>query len=527
MLIPSVTINNRMKFRGYLLIITSALLYLLTHSCSYKNTTVISRGNNGLHFQKNTPLIDSAHLADKLNNRTKLVELKDGKKWVEFEKKEIRALWITTVNNLDWPTTKGDVAMQKAELLKILDTCQALNFNAVILQVRPLSDALYESALEPWSSVLTGEQGKNPGYDPLEFAITEAHKRGLQLHAWINPYRVGPTTLKLASDNVASKHPSWSVTYNGSIYLNPGIPEVRDHLNKVVKDIITRYDVDAIHFDDYFYPKGAKSKSHPFVFNDKAAYNKYGKGKSLAEWRQDNVNSMVEEVYKTIKTEKPNVIFGISPSGRRENSLDLYADPLIWINNRWIDYLAPQIYWEFGHPTADFGMQAAYWSQNAHGVAIAIGVGAYKFREAGSPLFRNTEELNRQLTTIRQLPNVSGCFFFRARNFEDVELVNFLRTKFTSKTLQPFMDSYSLEVVQAPHIEANGVEMRWKPVSGAVRYAIYQLHKAEGRSNTYIAKLLCYANGTTFTGSLGNDYIVTAVSSQNLESAYSEVVSLQ
>ena len=260
------------------------------------------------------------------------------------DKKEIRAAWITTVGNYDWPTTKGVESSQKSELLVHLNRCQLFNFNAVILQIRPVADAFYPSALEPWSVYLTGTQGQDPGYDPLKFAIEESHKRGMEFHAWINPYRIGSTSAVLAASHPAVKNPSWIVTYNGNRYYNPGLPEVRVHLVVVVKDIVTHYNVDAIHFDDYFYPDGSKSITNPFGFDDKAAFDLHGNGKDVHIWRADNVNLMVSEVSQAIKIINPGVLFGISPAGRRENSLNLYADPFVWLDNKWVDYLAPQIY---------------------------------------------------------------------------------------------------------------------------------------------------------------------------------------
>lgn len=238
----------------------------------------------------------------------------------------------------------------------MLDMRKNLNINAVILQIRPTADAFYPSALEPWSYYLTGTQGKYPGYDPLKFAIEEVHKRGMEFHAWLNPYRIGWDRILLAKNHVAVKNPSWLVKFKRNQYFNPGIPEVRQHLNVVIKDLVTKYDLDAIHFDDYFYPHGSKVDD-PFVFDDRDAFAKYGDGRDITTWRSDNVNTMVREVFETVKSTKKEVLFGISPAGRRENSFALYADPFTWLENKWVDYLVPQIYWEFGHPVADL----AHW----------------------------------------------------------------------------------------------------------------------------------------------------------------------
>ncbi len=442
------------------------------------------------------------------------------------EKKEIRAAWIATVSNLDWPLTKSNPDAQKAELISLLNLCQTFNFNAVILQVRPTADAFYPSSLEPWSGYLTGVQGQDPGYDPLKFAIDEAHKRGMELHAWLNPYRIGATTLTLASSHVAVKNPSWVVTFSGTRYFNPGMPEVRAHLVAVVKDIVSRYDVDAIHFDDYFYPSGAKA-TNPFVFDDQAAYNKYGNGVDITTWRNENVNTMVRDVFQAIRSTKPGVLFGISPSGRRENSLDLYADPLVWLENRWVDYLAPQVYWEFGHPTADYGKQTTYWNDNARGVPMVIGVAAYKFKDPAYPAYGTVAEIGKQIDYTRTSQNINGCFFFRVKFLENAELLAYMKTKYTTKSLLPFMGISNASSPGIPAVSLSGNKISWAAVTGATRYAVYLLERDSAKNNTFIAKCVQISADTQFTGESGKSYFVTATNADNTESARSIVVSVK
>lgn len=442
-------------------------------------------------------------------------------------KKEVRAAWISTVYNLDWPTTKGDVGAQKSELITILNRLQALNFNAVVLQVRPMADAFYSSQLEPWSSYLTGVQGADPGYDPLAFAVDEAHKRGLELHAWLNPYRIGPAGLQLASSHVAVSHPDWVVTFKDVRYFNPGIPEVRQHLKAVVRDLISRYAIDAIHFDDYFYPSGAKSASNPFGFDDQLSFARYGGSKDIHTWRADNVNAMVREVYETVRAANPKVLFGISPSGRRENSLELYADPFVWMDNKWIDYLAPQIYWEFGHATADFAKQAAFWNGNSYGVPVMIGIAAYKYKDPSYPAFGTVSEFDRQLDLVGNYSKLYGCIFFRTKSLENTELFSFLKNKYKYQSLLPEMGKLTAAAVGAPALTLNNKKMSWNTVSGAQKYVVYELKNDAVLKNKYTAHAVQINQETQFSGTSGKSYFVTAVNEDNVESARSAVVSVE
>lgn len=443
---------------------------------------------------------------------------------IQVEKREMRATWIATVSNLDWPTLKGNGDTQKAELIAVLERCKAMGMNAVILQIRPNADAFYASELEPWSAFLTGTQGVDPGFDPLKVAVEEAHKRGMELHAWLNPYRIGSTSVVLAASHVVLKNPSWMLVYGGVRYFNPGIPEVRDHLVKVVKDIITRYEVDGIHFDDYFYPSGAKSTSNPFGFDDKIAFEKYGAGKDVHTWRADNVNTMVQQVSNAIRSTRSKVVFGISPSGRRENSLDLYADPLVWLNAKWIDYLAPQIYWEIGHPTADFSRLAHYWSDNSSGLPIVIGIAAYKFKDPVYPAFSTVEELDRQLEMTRNLPNLAGAIWYREKYLEGTELNKFIKNKYPYLSLMPAMRPSVSKAPDAPVLTVSGLKMSWNSVSGANKYAVFMLVNDGSGKDTYVARLVALTAETGFSGVSGNNYFVTSVNDEKTESARSEVV---
>ena len=443
---------------------------------------------------------------------------------VVIEKKEFRAVWIATVGNYDWPTTKSNAEAQKQELITILDNCKSLNMNAVILQVRPIGDAFYKSDLEPWSVYLTGTQGLDPGYDPLVFAVEEAHKRNLELHAWLNPYRIGSTSAILATNHIINKNPSWLVVFNNVRYFNSGIPEVQNHLVSVVKDIVKRYNIDAIHFDDYFYPFGAKSTIDPFVFDDKAAWQTYSKGTDVHLWRSNNVSLMVKSVSEAIKATNSKVLFGISPAGKRENSLDLYADPLVWISNKWIDYLVPQVYWEFGHATADYNGLANYWNDNAQETKMFIGIATYKFKDPLYPAFGSVNEFGRQIDKVREKPNLFGEAFFRANYLINAELKSYLQQKFQYKSLSPLTKTKGIQNSDTPSISLNGKAISWTGIANSNKTAVYILVKDPVIKNNYFAKLNEITSNLQFNGISKNSYFVTSVNSDNVESARSNIV---
>lgn len=344
-------------------------------------------------------------------------------------KYEFRAVWVATVGNIDWPSKKGLPAEeQKREFIKLLDMHYRNGMNAVIVQVRPAADAFYPSTLEPWSEYLTGRQGlpPSPYYDPLQFMIEETHKRGMEFHAWINPYRavmsIGSTPL--APTHITKIKKEWAVTYGKFKWLDPGIPEVRQHTARVVRDIVSRYDVDAIHMDDYFYPYRESGE-----FPDNRSFAKYGNGMSRAEWRRANVDSTIRLLSETIKNTKPRVKFGISPFGIWRNKRqdpegsntngssnydDLYADIRLWLQQGWIDYVAPQLYWQIGHKLADYTVLLDWWSRNAFGRQLYIGHAIYRYAEAA---WRDPKELPAQVQMLRANSNVQGSIYFSSKNF--------------------------------------------------------------------------------------------------------------
>jgi uncharacterized lipoprotein YddW (UPF0748 family) len=346
---------------------------------------------------------------------------------------EFRAAWIATVANIDWPS-KGitDPAKQREEYIQLLDLHKKNGLNAVIAQVRPAADALYPSPYEPWSEWLTGKQGKPPVpyYDPLQFMISEAHKRGMEFHAWLNPYRAvfNIKTTITAPNHITRTFPDWFLTYGDKKYFDPGNKNAQQFVVNVVRDLVKRYPVDGIHFDDYFYPYRIAGKEFP----DQKSYKVFGVGMSVDEWRRSNVDSIIRQLAVAIKSEKPWVKFGISPFGVWRNSDkdprgsattagqtnydDLYADILLWLKEGWIDYVAPQLYWEFGHKAAAFEVLLDWWSKNTYGKHCYIGLGIY--RAGTNSAWKDNNQLPRMIQAVRNTPNMHGVIYFSSKSFE-------------------------------------------------------------------------------------------------------------
>lgn len=339
--------------------------------------------------------------------------------------REFRAAWVATVANINWPSKRNlTTEEQQQEAVFILDKLKENNFNAVIFQVRPQCDALYKSDLEPWSFYLTGKQGEapNPYYDPLEFWIEEAHKRGLELHVWLNPYRAHHISGGEVSDfSIVKKHPDWVVKLKSGYYwLDPSIKEVQEHSLNVVKDITKRYDVDGIHFDDYFYPYPSYNNDEDFP--DENSWNEYIKsgGKLLRnDWRRDNINKFIEKVYSEIKKIKPNVKFGLSPFGIwRPNHPEidgfdqydqLYADAKLWLNKGWIDYWSPQLYWKISSMKQSFPILINWWkNENHHNKHFWPGISI----DRSNNELNNTEIINQVMIVRGMLSDSPGSIFW-------------------------------------------------------------------------------------------------------------------
>ena len=400
-------------------------------------------------------------------------------------KREFRAVWIATVNNIDWPSKPGlSTDQQKKEAIAILDMHEKNGMNAIIMQVRPASDTFYESDLEPWSRYLTGTPGQAPSpfYDPLQFWIEQCHQRNMEFHAWLNPFRVAlDANEPLAGNHIAFKHPEWIVNYGGKLYFDPGLPQTREFVVKVVTDIVTRYDVDAIHFDDYFYPYPLKED-----FPDSASFAGFNRGfpeDQKANWRRDNVDLMIRTLSEKIKKTKPWVKFGISPFGVWRNKADdpegsetkagttnydqLYADIVKWQKNGWIDYCLPQLYWQIGHPSVDFLTLSQWWAAHAYNRSMYIGHAVYKLdANSNIPEWKDPEELVKQIQIVRQIPQLGGSAFYSSVHFKR-DLFGFeksLQNKlYKYHALVPVMSWIDNRAPESPQqFRKRGHKLKWK-----------------------------------------------------------------
>lgn len=348
-------------------------------------------------------------------------------------KREFRGVWIATVVNIDWPSKAGlTTEQQQSELIKILNEHQKQGINAVMFQVRPAADALYAKSDEPWSQWITGVQGQapNPFYDPLEFAINEAHKRGMELHAWFNPYRATFDNIdsKISKDHITRIKPEWFFSYGGKKLFNPGIPEVREYITKVIMNVVSNYDIDGVHFDDYFYPYAIKGQ----FINDAKSFATHPNGfKNIADWRRDNVDRLIKMVGDSVHHQKKHIKFGISPFGIWKNKsqdpdgsetnggdsfFGLFADSRKWAKEGWIDYINPQIYWTFTTAAAPYGKLVDWWSNHAYGKHLYIGHGAYRINDRKDMAWRNPNQIPSQIIYNRLNPRVQGSIYFSSKS---------------------------------------------------------------------------------------------------------------
>lgn len=371
--------------------------------------------------------------------------------------REFRGFWVATVVNIDWPKNGNDaIEKQKTDYLKILDFYEDLNFNAAIVQIRTAGDAFYDSDYAPWSRFLTGKEGKEPNTEEsiLKWMIDETHARGMEFHAWLNPYRA---TFDLKTDILSpthdfNLHPEWMLKYGKKNYYNPGLPEVRKRMVSVIDEIVINYDVDAIHFDDYFYPYTIKDE----VFKDSLTYSNHAlPNQSLEDWRRSNMDSLIKNSFETIKSRKPWVQFGVSPFGVWKNNStdpkgsdtkagqttyeDLYADPLLWMEEGWLDYLIPQVYWSMDLPVASHRKIVDWWAQNNTNTNLYIGNGPYKIRNNSDKAWDNEKELPDQLTLARKTEAVQGNVFFSAKSLmqKNADVVEYLKKKYYKREALP------------------------------------------------------------------------------------------
>ncbi|MGH3736614.1 MAG: family 10 glycosylhydrolase [Micromonosporaceae bacterium] len=462
-------------------------------------------------------------------------------------KRQLRAMWIASVANIDWPSAKGlSVATQKSEYIAWLDLARQRRFNAVVVQIRPTADAFWPSPYEPWSEWLTGTQGRDPGYDPLAFLVAEAHKRNLEFHAWFNPYRVANHTdrTRLAASHPVRQNPSWAFAYGSKLYYNPGIPTVRKFVEDAMLDAVTKYDIDGVHFDDYFYPYPVSGQTIP----DADTYATYGAGFSnIHDWRRNNVNLLVREMDQRIHAAKPHVRFGISPFGIwRNKSTDplgsdtsglqsydaIYADSRTWVKQGWVDYINPQLYWYIGQTNADYAKLIPWWANVVAGTDVQLyaGQAAYKVGTGGA--WDDPAELSDHLTLNRAHPGVTGDVYFSAKSVRANKLssISLLAT-----------NHYSRPALVAPHNTgtapaapsitgatrtSSGVALTWS--GGGTYYAVWRV-AGNGTSDPCAfadaTNLIATVRGTSYTdttaGTSTYTYYLTALSRTHQESARS------
>lgn len=380
---------------------------------------------------------------------------------------EMRAVWLTTVYNLDWPAAAhyNNVEAQKASLTDNLKFIQGLNMNAVFFQVRGMGDVLYPSNYAPWSRVLTGVQGKNPGYDPLKFAVEESHRLGLEFHAWFNPFRIdsNPDSFNkqayinsLPNGSPLKANPDWIVKYDKYQWINIGIPEAREYVINLILEVVKNYEINGVHIDDYFYPYPVSGVEFP----DSEAYIKYGQGyNSVADWRRDNVNKFVKELNSRIKATKSYVKFGVSPFGVWRNGTSiggtntkslsaydsLYADSRKWVIEEWVDYIVPQVYWEFGNKSASYETVVDWWAKQVEGKKVQLYVGHAAYKNGGpieyGEAWANPQELPNQIRYGRANANVKGSVFFGLKDLKSnkLDIQNNLRNIYSLSAKTPIM----------------------------------------------------------------------------------------
>lgn len=416
----------------------------------------------------------------------------------QHPKREFRGAWIHTVHQKQYARMTSE--QTQAYLVNMVDSLQLAGINAVLWQVRPSADALYPSELEPWSRYLTGTAGKapDPMWDPLQFMIDECHKRNIELHAWLNPYRV--TTVKtdtLPENHLYYKHPEWFVHYGQQILFDPGLPECRDFIVEVVRDIVTRYDVDAIHMDDYFYPYPVKDEEFP----DSASYARYGEGMELGDWRRRNVDLLIEQLHYDMRATKPWVRLGISPfcvwrnrsndpRGSRtqafENYSGLFADVILWTEKGWVDYMIPQLYLRLDHKTASYDILARWWNENAFGRHLYYGLNVGTAMKAPD-LAEGTFQFTRMIELSRYLDNVNGTCMWPAYPIvsnTDGVADKLIREEHSRPSLIPaydFIDDKAPAKVKG--LKARDGRLQWKrsktsdPMQEQIYFVVYRFDK--------------------------------------------------
>ena len=463
---------------------------------------------------------------------------------------EYKAFWFSYYDYDAYRTKykKRNASTFKKYFTKVVKKGKSLGMNCIIVHVRPFGDAMYKSKYFPWSKCISGKQGKNPGFDPLKIMTSVAHANGMKIEAWINPYRV-KTSLKnqLAPTHIYHEHPEWFVTYGDQIYFDPALPESREHICKIVSDIVSRYDVDAIHMDDYFYPYPIAGSEFP----DENSYARYGNGMDRGDWRRENVNALIKELHEIIKSRKPWVRFGISPFGIYRNQKSdpdgsatnglqnydqLYADVLLWTRNGWVDYMLPQLYWEIGHQAACVETLIYWWNNHANGRHLYIGQDVARTMNATdvNPIYT---QLNHKMQLSRYLDHVGGnCFwpgYSLLENYKGIadDLKGYYHAVPSLIPAYTFIDSKAPDEVKGLKAKwtPEGYELQWKrkktddEMQKQIYFCVYRFAPSEDICLCDASHLVAVTRDTKFLlpykhGTRQYVYVVTAVDRMHNES---------
>lgn len=471
-------------------------------------------------------------------------------------KREFRGAWIATVQNLDWPSRAGlSAEEQQAELIDMLDGLKAYGINAVIFQVRPAGNVFFQSSFEPWSEYLTGTQGQYPGYDPLRFAIQAAHQRGMELHAWVNPFRVDVSyslDKPLARNHLIRTHPEWILSYGRNLYLDPGIPAAQDYVLDVIEELVFNYAPDAIHLDDYFYPYPEGFESFP----DTLSFAIHGNGTwDRARWRRENINRFIQALRDRLLRTNAKVKLGVSPFGVWRNQFDdplgsatragvrsydiLHADVRHWLSQGWLDYVAPQLYFSIGYPPADYRVLINWWARQPLNAQLYIGHAVHKVGTESDPNWRQTFELTRQVEATRRLPQVQGSIFYRASFVlaNPMGAMDIIKQQaYQQPALVPSL-AYQRGLTPAPPAKlfaknsTAGIVLNWIPSRDTTTYhAIYRAIGREKPDTTaaFLYQTIGHTDRWTDQQTKGlkkYSYLITTVNRQHVESKASQLVS--
>lgn len=443
---------------------------------------------------------------------------------VSLPKKELRGMWVTTAWGIDWPMGDYNAATQQKKYIDYLDLLVANKMNAVFFQIRGMADAFYDSEYESWSRYITGTAGMKPSYDVLGFLVEEAHKRNIQFHAWLNPYRISTRGNKGAAFPALDPKIPAELTkdYEKIRIYNPALPEVQTRITQIVKEIITKYDVDGIHMDDYFYPSLESSEK----MNDDAEYEKYGKGKfnNIDDFRRNNVDVVIQNIQKTIIETRPEVIFSISPAANMDNNYNvLFADVKKWSKEGWVDVVIPQLYFATGTDANSFNQRLNLWSQYTYENHLLVGYGIYKFGDStyGSK-YQTSEDLKKQFEFAATKSKVAGSVLYSANSLVEnkVGIADAIKAIYSQTVLPPYLGRTPAVAPSKPaNVKIKGNIMSWDEVTGA-HYAVY---KSNGESK--VASLIQVTKDTKCNLADIGTYFVTAISPDNAESELSEQVS--